>query len=137
MAERLGKDLEIRVLTRSEHGLPAVLADRVQIELVLRNLVANAIESIRTLAPGEGRIELAAQRAGPGDIAIAVLDSGPGVASEDEERVFEAFVSGKPTGMGLGLAVSRAIAEAHGGRLVSRPGVHGEFCLTLPVESHG
>jgi two-component system sensor kinase FixL len=52
-------------------------------------------------------------------------------------KVFDAFVSGKPTGMGLGLAVSRAIAEAHGGRLVIQPGGHGEFRLFLPFESHG
>lgn len=137
MATGLGKDLNISVLSRCEKGLPAVLADGVQIELVLRNLVTNAIESIRAQAAGAGRIELLAERSGSRDVQIAVVDSGPGVAREDEEKVFDAFVSGKPTGMGLGLAVSRAIAEAHGGRLVIQPGGHGEFRLFLPFESHG
>jgi two-component system sensor kinase FixL len=133
----LGRDADIGVRTRCEAGLPAVLADRIQIELVLRNLVANGIESVRAQGPGAGRIELVAQRAGASEVQIAVLDSGPGVSMQEEERIFEAFVSGKSTGMGLGLAVSRAIAEAHGGRLVSQPGVHGEFRLFLPVGSHG
>ena len=60
------------------------------------------------------------------------LDSGPGVAAAAGPRLFEPFRSGKPSGMGLGLAISRAIAEAHGGTLDARGGGHGEFHLTLP-----
>jgi nitrogen-specific signal transduction histidine kinase len=60
-------------------------------------------------------------------------DNGPGLRLEMSGRVFEPFVSGKPTGMGLGLAVSRAIAEAHGGTLEAMPGPHGEFRLVLPA----
>ena len=137
MANGLSKDLNISVNSRCEEHLPPILADGVQIELVLRNLVANAIESVRAQKPESGQIELVAQRSGTKDVQITVKDSGPGVSRDDEEKVFEAFVSGKPMGMGLGLAVSRAIAEAHGGRLVSQPGVHGEFRLFLPIESHG
>jgi two-component system sensor kinase FixL len=61
---------------------------------------------------------------------IVVADNGPGLPESRREEVFEPFVSGKPTGMGLGLAVSRAIAEAHGGSLEARAG--GEFHLLLP-----
>jgi len=61
-----------------------------------------------------------------------VEDEGPGIAAEARERIFEPFVSGKPSGMGLGLAVSRAIAEAHGGSLEARAAGHGEFHLVLP-----
>ena len=69
---------------------------------------------------------------------IVVADNGPGIPAARRERVFEPFVSGKPTGMGLGLAVSRAIAEAHGGSLDAMPGPHGEFHLVLPIEAaHG
>jgi two-component system, LuxR family, sensor kinase FixL len=114
--------------------LPDVLVDRLQIELVLRNLVANALEAVdgRT-APGA--IVLSAQRHDPQHVRIVVTDNGPGIPPADRERVFEPFVSGKPTGMGLGLAVSRAIAEAHGGTLDAMPGPHGEFHLVLPAEA--
>ncbi|HVJ12253.1 MAG TPA: ATP-binding protein, partial [Burkholderiales bacterium] len=81
---------------------------------------------------------LSAQRHDPQHIRIVVTDNGPGVPSAGLQRVFEPFVSGKPTGMGLGLAVSRAIAEAHGGTLDALPGPSGEFRLVLPTEAaHG
>ena len=77
-------------------------------------------------------VALSAQRHDAQHVSIVVTDNGPGVAAADRERVFEPFVSGKPSGMGLGLAVSRAIAEAHGGTLGSRAASHGEFHLVLP-----
>jgi signal transduction histidine kinase len=113
----------------SDPDLPAVLVDRLQVELVLRNLIANALEALRGR---DGRIRVEAHRSGAGDLAVIISDSGPGVSAEMRERVFEPFVSGKESGMGLGLAISRAIAEAHGGSLEARPGDHGEFHLVLP-----
>jgi two-component system sensor kinase FixL len=71
-------------------------------------------------------------REGLDQLRLVFLDSGPGLGTEMLERVFEPFVSGKPTGMGLGLAISRAIAEAHGGELRARASRHGEFHLVLP-----
>lgn len=68
-------------------------------------------------------------------VCITVADSGPGMDASRRQRLFRPFESGKPSGMGLGLAVSRAIAEAHGGRLEAGAGPHGEFQLWLPVES--
>jgi two-component system, LuxR family, sensor kinase FixL len=120
---------------REEPNLPDVLVDRLQIELVLRNLIANAAEA----AEGpSGVIGLSAQRHDPQHVRIVVTDNGPGIPPSSLERVFEPFVSGKPTGMGLGLAVSRAIAEAHGGTLDAMPGPRGEFRLVLPTEAaHG
>jgi len=114
--------------------LPHLLVDRLQIELVLRNLISNAAEANE----GSGRIELSARRHDLQHVRFVVMDDGPGVPAARREQVFEPFVSGKPTGMGLGLAVSRAIAEAHGGTLEAMPGPHGEFRLVLPVEAvHG
>jgi len=119
--------------TELEPDLPEIVVDRLQIEVVLRNLVVNAVEAISLGGPA-GSISLRARRHDTGFVCIVVADSGPGVPASERERVFEPFVSGKPTGMGLGLSVSRAIAEAHGGALETRPGPGGEFRLLLPFE---
>jgi signal transduction histidine kinase len=121
---------------RSEAGLPPVLVDRLQIELVLRNLLTNAFEAADGHA-SPARVRVDATRQDAAHLRITVCDSGPGVPEAQADRIFEAFVSGKPTGMGLGLAVSRAIAEAHGGTLSAAPGASGEFRLVLPFEAHG
>jgi two-component system, LuxR family, sensor kinase FixL len=121
-----------------EPDLPDILVDRLQIELVLRNLITNAAEAIQSHSAEGGRIVVTAKRHDPQHVRVVVSDSGPGIPAASRERVFEPFVSGKPTGMGLGLAVSRAIAEAHGGTLDALSGAHGEFHLILPVEAaHG
>jgi C4-dicarboxylate-specific signal transduction histidine kinase len=125
-----GRDISLSL--RQEDGLPELLVDRLQMELVLRNLLANAVEAIEGQGL-PGRVEVLARREDPHHVAIVVSDSGPGVPAGQAERVFEPFVSGKPTGMGLGLAVSRAIAEAHGGSLDTRFADHGEFRLVLRV----
>jgi two-component system, LuxR family, sensor kinase FixL len=120
---------------QKEADLPDVLVDRLQIELVLRNLIANAVEAVDGAG---GAVGLSARRDDAQHVRIVVTDNGPGIPAASRERVFEPFVSGKPTGMGLGLAVSRAIAEAHGGSLDAMPGPHGEFHLVLPAETaHG
>ena len=113
---------------RLEPALPALYIDRLQIELVLRNLLANAAEALG----GAGRVTVSAAKHGDDRLRLVIEDEGPGISAEARERVFEPFISGKPTGMGLGLAISRAIAEAHGGSLEARAGSHGEFHLILP-----
>jgi two-component system, LuxR family, sensor kinase FixL len=132
---RLKDGPDIAFCVDAEPGLPCILVDRLQIEVVLRNLVANAVEAIAAGA-AKGEIRLRAERQDARHVRIVVADSGPGIAPGEAERVFEPFVSGKPTGMGLGLAVSRAIAEAHGGMLASHAAAHGEFHLVLPVAAH-
>jgi C4-dicarboxylate-specific signal transduction histidine kinase len=138
LLESVRRQASIDILRiEGERDLPDVLVDRLQIELVLRNLVSNAAEAVDP-SPGAGAIALKAQRHDAQHVRIVVADNGPGIPAASRERVFEPFVSGKPTGMGLGLAVSRAIAEAHGGTLDAMPGPHGEFRLVLPVEAaHG
>jgi two-component system, LuxR family, sensor kinase FixL len=116
----------------SEPDLPPLYVDRMQIELVIRNLIANAVEALEKQNVAERRVRVRLQREGEGHLGVVFVDSGPGVAADMRERVFEPFVSGKPSGMGLGLAISRAIAEAHGGALEARPATHGEFHLVLP-----
>ena len=113
---------------RGDAGVAPLYVDRLQVELVLRNLLANSVDAVH--ATPNGRIEVWVAPEDARHARIVVADNGPGVAAERRESVFEPLVSGKPTGMGLGLAVSRAIAEAHGGSLEARAG--GEFHLVLP-----
>jgi signal transduction histidine kinase len=116
----------------SESGLPALYVDRLQAELALRNLIANAVEALDAQGGQEGRVRLLARLNDPDHLRLVVADNGPGMPANTRDRLFEPFSSGKPSGMGLGLAVSRAIAEAHGGSLEARAGRHGEFHLVLP-----
>jgi signal transduction histidine kinase len=107
-----------RIATRAELApeLPAVLAHRGQLQEVLVNLVHNAIEAMDTV--DDRRIlRLGTMRNGAGTIAVTVEDTGPGLSPAQARDVFDAFVTTKPHGMGLGLAICRMIVERHGGRL--------------------
>jgi len=112
----------------------AVFVDRLQIELVLRNLLANAFDAVAELPPGARRVCLSAQAEAGGRVCIRVEDSGPGPTREAAAQLFEAFRSTKASGMGLGLAISRAIVEGHGGSLRVAVADHGLFTLVLPIE---
>jgi two-component system sensor kinase FixL len=119
-----------------EVPLPPVLADRVQIEQVLVNLIHNSIEATRGARTGTRAIHLRTgpAPADPGFVEIAVADNGPGFPPEIAERLFTRFASTKETGMGLGLSISRSIVEAHGGRIWAASTVEGaEIRFTLPV----
>jgi signal transduction histidine kinase len=111
-------------------ALPPILADELQVEVVLKNLLANAIEAARSSPTREVALSASAAH---GHVEITVTDSGPGVATADAVRIFEPFETTRATGMGMGLAISRAIVEAHGGRLWVEPGERGVFRLTLPM----
>lgn len=113
-------------------SLPPLFVDRLQIEVILRNLLANSVESLIASGRHGGRIRVLVERHDDARVRIVVADNGPGISPAAREDLFEPFVSGKPTGMGLGLAVSRAIAEAHGGTLEAATVGHGEFHLVLP-----
>ena len=132
IAQQIIGSRPIAIEVEAEPGLPPLYVDRMQIELAIRNLLANAAEALERAAPGERRIGVRLRRQGAEQLSLEFTDSGPGLGAGMLERVFEPFVSGKPTGMGLGLAISRAIAEAHGGALEARPAAHGEFHLVLP-----
>ncbi|TAK85499.1 MAG: histidine kinase [Betaproteobacteria bacterium] len=122
----------IRLQLRHDGELPPLYIDRLQVELVLRNLIANAVEALSTRLGPDAAIDVHILREGDDRVRIVVGDSGPGLAASTRRRLFEPFFSGKPTGMGLGLAVSRTIAEAHGGSLEAAPGPRAEFHLVLP-----
>jgi len=114
--------------------LPLVLADRVQLQQVLLNLIKNGIEAMTAMTDRPHILRVEAGLAASGDILIAVRDSGRGLDPE-RDRVFTPFFTSKANGMGMGLPISRSLVEAHGGRLWAAPNYpYGAvFFFTLPV----
>jgi C4-dicarboxylate-specific signal transduction histidine kinase len=112
----------VSVQTQLAEGLPHVQGDRVQLQQVLLNLIINAIEAMRDVGEQEREL-LISTRNEPDGVSVEVRDSGPGFAPADIDRVFEAFYSTKPSGLGLGLSICRSIIEAHNGRLWASPNV--------------
>jgi len=113
-----------------------ILANKVQIEQVIVNLVINSIEAIRATGRNDGRISIRSNRLSSGLVEICVTDNGTGVAPDMEDRLFASFQSSKPNGTGLGLSVSRSIIESHGGKLWFERGrqTGAAFCFTLPLQ---
>ena len=130
LVELNGAVREVIELTRSEaiknsvlvrldlaDDLPIVLGDRVQLQQVMLNLVVNAIESMNSTSEGPRELLVATGKEGLGGVLVVVQDSGPGLTESALDRLFDAFHTTKPGGLGLGLLISRSIIEAHGGRL--------------------
>lgn len=125
----------ITLVSRVEPSVEQVQADALQIEVVLRNLITNAIDSVTESGAPQGHVGLNVRAHVDGGVLVEVRDSGRGVRSADSERLFASFVTSKTQGMGMGLAISRAIVEAHGGRIWTVPGDTGLFCFTLPQQA--
>ena len=106
----------VSVRTQLAEGLPPVQGDRVQLQQVLLNLIINAIEAMRDVGEKERQL-LISTRNEPDGVSVEVRDSGPGFAPATPDRVFEAFYTTKPSGLGLGLSICRSIIEAHNGQL--------------------
>ena len=141
--------LEMVALTRSEllnHGillqtelapvLPRVDGDRTQLQQVILNLILNAVEAMGGIDEGTRELRINTEREAGGGVLVTVRDSGPGLDPADTERVFTAFYTTKPKGMGMGLAICRSMVEAHGGRMwASANEPRGAvFQFTLPRE---
>ena len=129
------KERGVRVRFQFDPRIDVVLADRVQIQQVLLNLIRNAIEAME----GVERRELTVSTApfGNGEAQIKVTDTGPGIATEIADQLFQPFITTKQHGMGVGLSISRTIIEAHGGRIWvdQNPGGGATFCFTLRTAS--
>ena len=107
----------ISVQTRLfESSTLLVLADQVQLQQVILNLIVNAIEAIN-LMPDARELKITSGLHDADTVLITVEDSGPGIAPENLDKIFDTFFTTKPTGMGMGLSICRSIIEAHGGRL--------------------
>ncbi|HEX2972509.1 MAG TPA: ATP-binding protein [Tepidisphaeraceae bacterium] len=120
-------------------GLPAVLIDVVQVEQVLINLLRNALEAMHDTPASERRLVLGTALESDGTVRVSISDSGCGVSPEVREVLFDSFVTNKPNGLGLGLAISRSIIESHGGRLraIDNQGRGTTFEFTLPAATRG
>jgi C4-dicarboxylate-specific signal transduction histidine kinase len=126
---------DILVETTLAADLPQVEGDRIQIQQIILNLVVNAIEAMRAVDDRRRQLAIGCAREGANAVRVEVRDSGPGVDPSHADRLFEAFYTTKAEGMGMGLSISRAIIEAHGGRLWVGPNEpHGAaFCFSLPI----
>ncbi|MBV8278921.1 MAG: GHKL domain-containing protein, partial [Verrucomicrobia bacterium] len=141
-----------RVLVRTRLGgdVPLILGDRVQLQQVVLNLLINAIEAMSAMNKGRRELLVSTEKmtdtkaaasasnsymAESAYVLVAVRDSGPGLHSDSLNQLFTAFYTTKPKGLGMGLAVSRSIIEAHEGRLeaISNDGPGATFQFTLPV----
>ena len=129
-----------RVTIRTElpDALPLVLGDRVQLQQVLLNLVVNGMDAMNSVEESRRVLVLCARheiRDGKHEAQVSVKDAGTGFKIEEIDRLFEAFYTTKPQGMGMGLAISRSIIEAHGGRLWAEPnqGPGATFLFSLPA----
>jgi PAS domain S-box-containing protein len=126
----------ISVQTDLAPALPQVLADRVQLQQVFMNLMLNGIEAMKDLET-PGRLTIISRQMENHQLQISVSDTGVGLPAETPEKIFEAFVTSKSQGTGMGLPISRSIIESHGGRLWATPnaGPGATFQFTLPLEA--
>jgi PAS domain S-box-containing protein len=125
------------VLVRADltDGLPLVEGDRVQLQQVLLNLIINGFEAM-SASDSTRELSISSLKTEDDQVLVAVRDSGPGLAPDTLERLFESFYTTKPDGMGMGLAICRSIVEGHGGQLWAANGPRGAvFQFTLPVKS--
>jgi signal transduction histidine kinase len=124
----------VQLRTELAADLLPVSGDRIQVQQVLLNLLMNGIEAMSTVMDRTRQLLIRSGRAGSDDVLVAVHDSGIGLDSQTLERMFEAFYTTKPAGMGMGLSISHTIIKAHGGELWAEPNSgHGAtFQFTLP-----
>jgi C4-dicarboxylate-specific signal transduction histidine kinase len=126
----------IFVGTELAAGLPQVMADRVQLQQVLMNLMINGIEAMKDVN-GMGELAIRSQKTEAQEVVVSVTDSGVGLPAQQTEQIFNPFFTTKPHGTGMGLRISRSIIESHGGRLWAADNTPrgAIFYFTLPTNA--
>jgi signal transduction histidine kinase len=139
LVEMESRNANIRIELTVTPELPPVFVDGIQIQQVVLNLTRNAIEAIEEAGIASSIIKVTIAGTAKNEIAVSVSDCGPGIAPEDANHIFDPFYSTKRGGLGVGLSISRAIVEAHGGRLslAANEGGGCVFQFTLPVANGG
>jgi C4-dicarboxylate-specific signal transduction histidine kinase len=126
----------VSVQVELANGLPLVQGDRVELQQVLLNLVANAVEAMTGTSEETRRLLINSGKADTGGVCVSVVDSGPGLAPGAIDRLFEAFYTTKPAGLGLGLCICRSIIEAHGGQFWASANVARGATFQFTVPAH-
>jgi PAS domain S-box-containing protein len=126
----------ISLQTQLANDLPPILGDRIQLQQVVLNLIKNAVEAMSAVNDGPRELRVSSGKDESKGVLVVVRDSGPGLDPKALAHLFDTFYTTKPEGMGMGLAISRSIIEAHGGRLWATPNEpHGAvFQFTLPAD---
>ena len=130
------KQNQIALRTQFSNEIPPVLADRIQLQQVILNLIMNAVDSMSAVGDGPRELFLSTAFDELNGVLLTVADSGLGLEPDKLEDIFNAFYTTKPEGMGMGLTVSRSIIEAHGGQLWATPNLArgAVFQITLPQD---
>ncbi len=125
-----------RVSIEAAPDLPPVQGDRVQLQQVVLNLLVNAFDAMKKCPPHERHVVVRAEPDGANMIRVSARDCGTGFRGDSLEKVFQPFYTTKREGLGMGLSISRAIVEAHGGRLWAKnnPDRGATLCFTVPLE---
>ena len=131
------RQLRVHVEFQAANDLPTVFADAVQVTQVLLNLILNAMQAMAGSSSDERKLTVTTRRHDEKLVAVSVADTGPGLSADTLARIFEQFFTTKPEGLGMGLAISRSIVQAHGGTMwyTTEPGAGTTFSFTLPVTS--
>jgi PAS domain S-box-containing protein len=135
MLTHAASERSVPIATEVAPDLATVIADRVQLQQVMINLAMNAMDAMAAVPAGTRNLLLTAANYGEAEVRVAIHDTGKGVPAAHRQRIFEPFFTTKREGMGMGLAISRSIVEAHGGRIWATPyrGGGETFQFTLPV----
>jgi signal transduction histidine kinase len=122
----------IKIHSELDEDMPNVLADRVQLQQVFMNLMLNAIEAMNDIG---GKLTISSRLASEDQVMVSIGDTGVGLPAENTGRIFDAFHTTKPQGTGMGLAITRSIVEAHGGRVWATANLEAgaTFHFTLPT----
>ncbi len=140
MAVLLGTEAirySIMIHSELDANMPDIVADRVQLQQVFMNLMLNAIEAMKDTG---GELTITSRVNSERQLIVSITDTGVGLPAEGTERIFDAFHTTKPQGTGMGLAITRSIIEAHGGRVWATrnlgSGATFHFSLPIEVEAH-